>query len=221
MTYQAAGQAALDEEPPTELELPEWESDTERAEIISELDRMIAPRYADVLISLPAAYEVFVDGARMGETPLEDSIPLSVGEHFVRVTREDYEDIEREILDAEMTVVRNEFERGENSNTAVLDERVFSTAYLWHNYGNSTIGARADLENVPIERLQAFYRKYYQPDNAMLVVAGSFELPKALAYVEKYFGAIPRPQRIVATRRSGSQQGVAQPSTAYRKLFTS
>ena len=50
-----------------------------------------------------------------------------------------------------------------------------STAYLWHNYGKTTIGARSDIENVPIERLQAFYRKYYQPDNAMLVVAGKFD----------------------------------------------
>ncbi len=51
-------------------------------------------------------------------------------------------------------------------------ERVLSTAFLWHNYGKSTIGARADLENVPIDRLQAFYRTYYQPDNAVLLVAG-------------------------------------------------
>ncbi len=69
-------------------------------------------------------------------------------------------------LESEMTVVRNEFERGENSPSRVLQERVLSTAYLWHNYGKSTIGARADLENVPIERLQAFYRRNFQPDNA-------------------------------------------------------
>src|SRR6266581_176781 len=63
-------------------------------------------------------------------------------------------------LDSEMTVVRNEFERGENSPMDVLEERVMSTAFLWHNYGKSTIGARSDIENVPIERLQAFYRNY-------------------------------------------------------------
>ncbi len=68
-----------------------------------------------------------------------------------------------------------------------------STAYLWHNYGKSTIGARADIENVPIERLQAFYRKYYQPDNAVLVVAGKFDEAKALALVDDDFGPIPRP----------------------------
>ena len=74
--------------------------------------------------------------------------------------------IAKKDLDSEMTVVRNEFELGENDPASILEERVLSTAYLWHNYGNSTIGARADLENVPIERLQAFWRNYYQPDNA-------------------------------------------------------
>ncbi|MFA5507603.1 MAG: pitrilysin family protein, partial [Vulcanimicrobiota bacterium] len=98
-------------------------------------------------------------------------------------------------LDSEMTVVRNEFEQGENSPTGILSERVFSTAYLWHNYGQSTIGARSDIENVPIEALQAFYRKYYQPDNAVLIVAGKFDPPATLQLIAEKFGAIPRPQR--------------------------
>jgi zinc protease len=103
--------------------------------------------------------------------------------------------IAREDLDSEMTVVRNEMEAGENNPVGILVERVLSTAYLWHNYGKSTIGARADVENVPIERLQGFYRKYYQPDNAMLVVAGNFEEDRALALIQEKFGAIPRPER--------------------------
>src|SRR5882757_4513455 len=59
--------------------------------------------------------------------------------------------IAKKDLDSEMTVVRNEFESGENNPSGVLEERVTSTAYLWHNYGKSTIGSRADLENVPID----------------------------------------------------------------------
>ena len=98
-------------------------------------------------------------------------------------------------LESEMTVVRNEMESGENSPLRMLIERTVSTAYLWHNYGNSTIGARADVENVPIERLQAFYRKYYQPDNAMLVVAGNFDEAEALDLVVEKFASIPRPER--------------------------
>ncbi len=103
--------------------------------------------------------------------------------------------IAKKDLESEMTVVRNEFEMGENDPASILMERVLSTAYLWHNYGNSTIGARADLENVPIDRLQAFYKKYYQPDNAMLVVAGKIDAEKTLELVKEYFGKIPAPAR--------------------------
>ena len=103
--------------------------------------------------------------------------------------------ISAEDLESEMTVVRNEWESGENQPMGVLRKRVMSAAFDWHNYGNSTIGARSDLENVPIERLQAFYRKYYQPDNAILVVAGRFEVDRALELVAEKFGRIPRPDR--------------------------
>jgi zinc protease len=98
-------------------------------------------------------------------------------------------------LDSEMTVVRNEFEMGENDPASILEERVLSTAFLWHNYGKSTIGAKSDLENVPIDRLQAFYRMYYQPDNAVLLVAGRFDEGKTLELIRQTFGKIPRPTR--------------------------
>jgi zinc protease len=107
--------------------------------------------------------------------------------------------VKREDLISEMTVVRNEFERGENSPDAVLNQRIWAAAYEWHNYGKSTIGNRSDIERVPIENLQAFYKKYYQPDNAVLVVAGKFDEAKALGLVQKCFGAIPRPQRKLDT----------------------
>ncbi len=103
--------------------------------------------------------------------------------------------VKHEDLLSEMTVVRNEFERGENSPHNILNQRVMAVAYEWHNYGKSTIGNRSDIERVPIKNLQAFYRKYYQPDNAMLIVAGNFDGTKALEYIQKYFGAIPAPKR--------------------------
>ena len=98
-------------------------------------------------------------------------------------------------LVTEMTVVRNEFEAGENNPMRVLMQRTQAAAYEWHNYGKTTIGSRADIENVPIDRLQGFYRKYYQPDNAVVVIAGKFDEAKALALVAKNFGTIPRPER--------------------------
>ncbi len=105
--------------------------------------------------------------------------------------------IRKSDLESEFSVVRNEFEIGENSPPRILLERMLSAAFLWHNYGKSTIGARSDLENVPIERLQAFYRKYYQPDNAVLVVAGKFDEQATLSQIEETFGAIPRPERSI------------------------
>ncbi len=132
-------------------------------------------------------------------------------------------------LDSEMTVVRNEFEIGENSPQRILAQRVYESAFAWHNYGNSTIGARSDIENVSIDRLRAFYEMYYQPDNATLIIAGNIDKKKTLKLVKKYFGKIKKPQRelpklytldpvqdgerSVTLRRVGSEQVV---SAAYR-----
>ena len=98
-------------------------------------------------------------------------------------------------LASEMTVVRNEFESGENSPGNVLFKRMQSIAYDWHSYGRSTIGNRSDIENVRIKNLQDFYRTYYQPDNAVLLVAGQFEPAATLANINRLFGAIPKPKR--------------------------
>jgi zinc protease len=143
--------------------------------------------------------------------------------------------IARKDLDSEMTVVRNEYEMGENDPTRVMLKRMQSVMFDWHNYGNSTIGARSDIENVRIENLQAFYRTYYQPDNAVLTVAGKFDERKVLAWVAQAFGKIPKPkrtlpslwtvepthdgERTVAVRRKGEVQmvvvGYRLPSTLH------
>ncbi|MCE4557442.1 M16 family metallopeptidase [Roseateles cellulosilyticus] len=127
-------------------------------------------------------------------------------------------------LDTEMTVVRNEMEAGENNALGILVQRTHAAAYQWHAYGRSTIGARADVENVDIPRLQAFYKRYYQPDNATLTVAGAFDARRTLAEIGQRFGAIPKPartlsptytvepvqegERLVTLRRISAQQGV-------------
>lgn len=103
--------------------------------------------------------------------------------------------IRREDLAKEMTVVRSEFEQGENSPDSILNQRMMAIAFEWHNYGKSTIGNRSDIERVPIERLHAFYKKYYRPDNIMVTVAGKFDDAKAKDYIVKYFGAIPVPSK--------------------------
>lgn len=99
-----------------------------------------------------------------------------------------------EQLKSEMTVVRNEMERGENSPFRILMERMNSTAYLWHNYGKSTIGARSDVENFPFQRLRKFYDKHYRPDNAVLTVAGRFDKQFILDVVQREFGKLAKPE---------------------------
>jgi len=130
--------------------------------------------------------------------------------------------VDRKDLDTEMTVVRNEMERGENNPGRILWQRAIGSAYRWHNYGKETIGARSDVEGVDIESLRAFYRLYYQPDNAVVVIAGAFDVDQTLSWIAKYFGAIPKPtralprlyttepvqdgERLVTIRRVGDQQ---------------
>ncbi len=108
--------------------------------------------------------------------------------------------MKQELLDSQMSVVRNEMEAGENSPQRMLFQRLRSTAYLWHNYGKSTIGARSDIERMPIDRLQTFYDRYYHPDNAVLILGGKFEPARALELIAAKFGPIPRaPQPIRTT----------------------
>lgn len=101
--------------------------------------------------------------------------------------------VAKEDLESEFSVVRNEFESGENSPSGVLMKKVISAAYMWHNYGQSTIGNRSDIERVPIENLQAFYKKYYRPDNAVLMVTGKFDKDKTLELIKEKFGNLKNP----------------------------
>ncbi|MDY0742879.1 pitrilysin family protein [Paucibacter sp. R3-3] len=100
-------------------------------------------------------------------------------------------------LDKEMTVVRNEFERGENEPFQVLSKRVQAVAYDWNAYGHATIGPKSDIENVPIEKLQAFYHLYYRPDNATLMVAGRFDKAATLKRIQALFAKLPNPKQPV------------------------
>ena len=91
-----------------------------------------------------------------------------------------------------MTVVRNEFERGENSPFDVLDKNIWASAYQAHPYHHSTIGWRSDIENISTDRLKEFYNVYYWPNNATATIIGDFETSEALELVKKYFGEHPK-----------------------------
>ncbi|HET7535937.1 MAG TPA: pitrilysin family protein [Candidatus Didemnitutus sp.] len=92
----------------------------------------------------------------------------------------------------EMTVVRNEFERGENSPFQALIKEITAAAYVAHPYHHSTIGWRSDIEKVSIDKLREFYDTFYWPDNATVTIVGDFSPADALGLVQKYYGAIPK-----------------------------
>jgi len=105
--------------------------------------------------------------------------------------------IKKEDFDKEFSVVRNEFEMGENNPFNVTFEHTMAAAYTAHSYGRPVIGNKSDVERVPIDNLQAFYHKYYQPDNAVLTVAGKVDEAQLVSLVNDYFGKIPRPARVL------------------------
>lgn len=108
----------------------------------------------------------------------------------------------KEDLASEMTVVRNEFEQGENNPQEALDKEIWATAIQAHPYHHSTIGWRSDIENVPIEKLREFYNTFYWPDNATVTIIGDFNKTNALSLVKSYFGKIskaPNPIPVVYT----------------------
>jgi len=98
-------------------------------------------------------------------------------------------------LVTEMPVVRNEMEAGENSPSGVLQKRVMAAAFNFHSYGKTVIGNRTDVERVPIANLTVFYHKYYQPDNAVLIIAGNFDEAKGLELAAETVGSLAKPER--------------------------
>jgi zinc protease len=103
----------------------------------------------------------------------------------------------KEDKDAEMTVVRNEFERDENDPNRLLDKEIWSAAYIAHPYHHSTIGWKSDIEKAPIEVLRNFYDTYYWPDNATLTIIGDFQKENVFLLIEKYFGKITRAPNVM------------------------
>jgi zinc protease len=126
------------------------------------------------------------------ETVPSDQIEIAIKLEADRMRNSFINDSDRQ---AEMTVVRNELERGQNEPTQVLDEAVYAAAFREHPYHHPTIGWRSDVEGVPTARLKAFYDTFYHPNNATAVIVGDFDRANALQLLNKYFGAYPAAQK--------------------------
>lgn len=96
---------------------------------------------------------------------------------------------------AEMSVVRNELERGENSPDEAMEKEMYAIAYREHPYHHPTIGWRSDVEQVPMSRLKDFYDVFYWPNNCTVIIVGDFDPENALRLVHKYYGKIPKSAR--------------------------
>ncbi|WP_448246466.1 M16 family metallopeptidase [Thalassotalea agariperforans] len=124
----------------------------------------------------------------------EETLAWTIGMEADRMVNATFTEAE---LKSEMTVVRNEMEKNENNPVRMLISRMSSMAHLWHNYGNSTIGARSDIENFPFAKLRAFYKKHYRPDNAVLTIAGRFDKEQTIKLIEQNFGVLEKPQQAI------------------------
>lgn len=115
--------------------------------------------------------------------------------------------IREEDLASEMTVVRNEYERGENSPVRTLIKELFAAAYMAHPYSQPTIGWHSDIESTSVDKLRDFYDLYYWPENAVLTVIGGFDQAETLQAIATHYGAVPKaPHAIPAVETTEPEQ---------------
>lgn len=126
------------------------------------------------------------------ETVPSDQIELAIELEADRMRNSLIADSDRQ---SEMTVVRNELERGQNEPSEVLDEAVYAAAFREHPYHHPTIGWRADVEGVPTSRLKEFFDTFYHPNNATTIIVGDFERQETLELINKHFGAYPASEK--------------------------
>ncbi len=93
---------------------------------------------------------------------------------------------------SEMSVVRNEYEIGENNPWQALWKATVASAIQAHPYHWNTIGYRSDIEGVTTEKLREHYRSFFHPNNAEALLVGDFDTEKALALFDREFGAFPK-----------------------------
>jgi len=146
---------------------------------------------AAVLQKQGAVYnaDTWFDRTRYYEMLPSDQLELAVHLEADRMRNSFIADEDRQ---SEMTVVRNEMERGENEPSRILDERVWAMAFREHPYHHPTIGWRSDVEGLPTSQLKEFYDIYYHPNNATAILVGDFDTEAALDLIGKHFGSIPR-----------------------------
>jgi zinc protease len=116
-----------------------------------------------------------------------------------------------EDCESERTVIISELQGGENDPDQLLDQELTATAFKAHSYRHPTIGWLSDLETMTRDDLYGYYRRYYVPNNATLVIVGDVEADEALRKVERHFGAIasgvvPERPRTIEPEQTGERR---------------
>jgi len=128
-----------------------------------------------------------------------------------------------EVVTERDVILEERNQRVENSPGALFREQLNAAQYQNHRYGVPIIGWKHEMETLSVEDAQAFYKTYYAPNNAILLVAGDVEPEAVKALAEQYYGVIPanpdlpervrtkEPPQISPRRLTYNDPRVAQP----------
>ena len=125
-------------------------------------------------------------------------------------------------LKSERTVVLSELDGGNNSPGTRLYRELMLAAYPDSSYGWPVIGYRPEVENYTVEDIQNYYRTFYRPDNATLVIVGNFETEATLKQVREIYGAIaapPKPNTLISPEAQKSKPKPPQPKSAKQPII--
>src|SRR5581483_4313891 len=121
--------------------------------------------------------------------------------------------------ESERTVIISELQGGENDPDTLLDQVLTATAFKAHPYRHPTIGWLSDLQSMTRDDLYGYYRSYYIPNNATLVIVGDVDADDALRRAERHFAGIRpgiRPQRV----RTAEPEQIGERRVVIRKQGT-
>ena len=133
--------------------------------------------------------------------------------------------INQEILDLQRGVVQNEKRQGDNQPYAIVEDLVVKSTYpAGHPYAHTVIGSMEDLDSATVEDVREWFKTYYTPSNAVLVVAGDINTEEAHARVSRYFGEIPAGppvahQRAWIAKMTGEHREVVQDRVPQSRLY--
>jgi zinc protease len=136
-----------------------------------------------------------------------------------------YNTINQEVLDLQRGVVQNEKRQGENQPYAIVEELVVKSTYpVGHPYDHTVIGSMEDLDSASLEDVREWFKTYYTPSNAVLVVAGDITAAEAREHVRRYFNEVaPGPpiahQRSWIAKMTGEHRETVQDRVPHGRIY--